>query len=226
MIRKLSPRLMRCCDYISPGARVADVGCDHGYLGIHLLSTGKASYIYAGDIHPEPLQCAVDHVRACGLENCFSFYLSDGLQAFPHDFDTLVCAGMGADTIVSVLENAPWLCTGEYRLILQCQSKTHYLRKYLSEHGWNIVNESAVHDGRFLYTVMYVIYESAPPLTPGDQYFSPALYREHTSEAFSYYQQVLYRLRRAIAGQKDIADPLMVDALTELEQNPPKEDTL
>lgn len=225
MIRKLSPRLMRCCDYISPGARVADVGCDHGYLGIHLLSTGKASYIYAGDIHPEPLQSAVTNVREAGFGGRVSFFLSDGLQAFPHDFDTLVCAGMGADTIVSVLEHAPWLCNDKYRLILQCQSKTHYLRKYLSEHGWSIESESAVRDGRFLYTVMSVIYESAPPLTPGGQYFSPALCREQTSEAYSYYQQVLFRLRRAIAGQKDHADPLMVKALTELEQNSPKEDT-
>ena len=30
----ISARLLACCDYIAPGDRVADNGCDHGYLGI------------------------------------------------------------------------------------------------------------------------------------------------------------------------------------------------
>lgn len=35
----LSNRLLACCGYVNPGDRVADVGCDHGYLGIYLLKT-------------------------------------------------------------------------------------------------------------------------------------------------------------------------------------------
>ena len=33
----LSNRLKACCSLIHPEDRVADVGCDHGYLGIYLL---------------------------------------------------------------------------------------------------------------------------------------------------------------------------------------------
>ena len=36
----LSPRLHACCSFITPGDRVADVGTDHGYLGIWLLQKG------------------------------------------------------------------------------------------------------------------------------------------------------------------------------------------
>ena len=54
----ISNRLLACCDYIAPGDRVADVGCDHGYLGIHLLLTGLASRVIAADIRPGPLECA------------------------------------------------------------------------------------------------------------------------------------------------------------------------
>lgn len=39
----ISHRLLSLCDYITPGARVADVGCDHGYLAIHLVQTRLAS---------------------------------------------------------------------------------------------------------------------------------------------------------------------------------------
>ena len=33
----LSDRLLACCNFVKRGDRVADIGCDHGYLGIHLL---------------------------------------------------------------------------------------------------------------------------------------------------------------------------------------------
>ena len=38
----LSHRLQCCADHIAPGIRVADIGCDHGYLGIYLFRHGFA----------------------------------------------------------------------------------------------------------------------------------------------------------------------------------------
>ena len=128
----ISNRLLACCDYIAPGDRVADVGCDHGYLGIHLLLTGLACRVIASDIRPGPLECAVKNGQKYGVSDRMVFCLSDGVQSVPRDFDTLVCAGMGADVMVSILEKAPWLRSSRYRLVLQCQSKTPTLRKYLS----------------------------------------------------------------------------------------------
>ena len=52
----LSNRLLTCCSYVNLGDRVADIGCDHGYLGIHLLLTGIARSVIASDIHSEPLE--------------------------------------------------------------------------------------------------------------------------------------------------------------------------
>ena len=54
----LSPRLLTCCNFICPGDRVADVGTDHGYLGIWLLQQGLASSVIASDIAPGPLSAA------------------------------------------------------------------------------------------------------------------------------------------------------------------------
>ena len=214
----LSPRLLACCDFITPGHRVADVGCDHGYLGIYLLKQNIASAIYAGDVNEGPLHSAIQNAKKYEVSDKISFYLSDGLKSFPRDFDTMVCAGMGADTMVSVLKDAPWLKDNKYTLILQCQSKTHYLRKYLSDQGFRIEKERIVRDGRFLYTVMKVIYLPGTSLTPGQLYYSPALM--DSPEVPEYYQQTLFRLRRAIKGQKEQADPVMVAALQELENDP------
>lgn len=214
----LSKRLARCADYIGVTNRVADIGCDHGYLGISLLKNGQAQSVIAADIRPLPLQAAKENAERFGFQKKMEFYLSDGAQMIPRDFDVMVCAGMGADTIISILENAPWLKSTSYRLILQCQSKTAMLRKYLNEAGFSIQRESALKDGRFLYTVMEVVYQQDAPFTPGQYHFSPALTREHTEETIAYYHQVIARLERAVAGQKETADPSLVEALRELKE--------
>ena len=215
----LSKRLSRCADYIGKANRVADIGCDHGYLGISLLKNGQAHSVIAADIRPMPLQAAKENAKRFGFETQMEFFLSDGAASIPRDFDVIVCAGMGADTIVSILENAPWLKNDSYRLILQCQSKTPVLRKYLNENGFSICRESALKDGRFLYTVMEIIYQKENPFTPGQCHFSPALANERTEESMAYYRQVIARLERAVAGQKETADPFLKEALQELKEN-------
>lgn len=220
MINKLSSRLLACSRFVVPGDRVADIGCDHGYLGIYLLQQGLASFVYAADINEGPLQSALHNAKKYGISDRISFHLSDGVQNVPHGFDTMVCAGMGADTMISILEAAPWLKNNAYRLILQCQSKTHTLRKYLYEQGWYIREETVLRDGRFLYTVMEVLYEPGHSLSAGNMYFSPALLVHPSADLPAYYEQVLFRLRRAVAGQKEQADPVMVQALQELENDP------
>lgn len=212
----ISPRLLACCDYINPGDRVADIGCDHGYLGIYLLTNGIASKVYAADIKPQPLASAIRNAEKFQVQSCISFYLSDGAKSIPHDFDTLVCAGMGGDTIVSILDGAPWLSTGPYRLVLQCQSKTHLLRKYLSENGWAILREKVLRDGRFLYSVMEVSQKPGQQLTPGQWYFSPALLSSPSKESSEYFLQIVGGLKRAIDGRKENADPVHIAALNEL----------
>ena len=54
----ISARLLACCDYIAPGDRVADIGCDHGLLIAALLEDGRCDYGIAADINPQPLKKA------------------------------------------------------------------------------------------------------------------------------------------------------------------------
>lgn len=222
----ISPRLLACCGFISPGARVADIGCDHGYLGIHLLLNNIASSVIAADVNQQPLDSAYRNAHKYGVQDKMSFYLSNGAVSIPRDFDTMVCAGMGADTMISILTAAPWLKNDQYKLILQCQSKTPMLRKFLSQAGWHIARETVLRDGRFLYTVMEVLWQpETPKLTPGQQHFSPALQKDSSEQVPEYYAQVVFRLTRAVTCQGDQADPEMVAALQELQTLSFKEET-
>ena len=210
----ISERLLACAEYIRPGEVVADVGCDHGYLGIHLLTGSITKRVIASDINEGPLQSAQRNARKFGVANKMSFHLCPGVRDVPRDFDVLVCAGMGADTMVSILEDAPWLKSDRYRLILQCQSKTPLLRRYLSENGWHIEIESVLKDGRFLYSIMEVIWAPEKPrLTVGGWYISPALSRNLTPEAKEYCKRILDGLRLSLSHRDN---PEKMQAFEEL----------
>ena len=218
----LSKRLQVCCSLVEPGSRVADIGCDHGYLSIHLLQSGIASSVIASDINEQPLCSARRNANKFGVADNIAFYISDGVQSIPRDFDTLICAGMGADTMISILEAASWLRDSRYRLILQCQSKSPALRAYLSDHGFHIRQEIPLRDGRFLYTVMEICYEHCRSLQPGETYFSPPLLQSSDPLALEYYQDVRFRLQRAVENQRQ-KDPIMQLAFEQLKAMNPSE---
>ena len=216
----LSRRLETACRFIKPGDRVADIGCDHGYLGIYLLKNEIAGFVYACDINEGPLSAAVCNAEKFGVKDKMRFYLSDGVKNAPRDFDVMVCAGMGGDTMISILESAPWLKEGKYRLVLQCQSKRPELRKYLGENGWWIREETVLKDGKFLYTVMEVVYMPGMELTAGGCHFPPALLRNPGKDVAAFYRWVVGGLRMIVENQGETAHPFKVQALEELTNLP------
>ena len=199
----LSSRLLTCCTFVKPGDRVADVGCDHGYLGIHLLQSGIASSVIASDVNESPLQSARDNAAKFGFADKMEFYLSDGVQSIPRDFDCMVCAGMGADTMMSIIHHsAGWLKDPRYRLILQCQSKRPELRQWLYDEGFRISRETLAKDGKFVYSIMEVVYDPGHGITPAETYITPQLLEDNHPLLPEYYQRVLYGVRLTVEGMK------------------------
>ena len=210
----LSTRLLACAEFVKPGERIADIGCDHGYLTLYLLHNNIVRSAIAADINEMPLQSARLNAEKYGYSSKISFHLSDGAQNIPSDFDTMICAGMGADTIISILTNAPWLKDPKYRLILQCQSKTPMLRKYLSDNGWRIDEEHVLRDGRFLYTVMNISFDpNKPGLTDAECYITPALLRITSPQVQEYCSWVIEGLKIQTAHRED---PQLTAILNEL----------
>ena len=213
----ISDRLLACCKFVAKGDRVADIGCDHGYLGIHLLTNCIASHMIESDVAPGPLESARKNAVKYGVASAMTFCLSDGVKDIPRDFDTLVCAGMGGDTMVHILTDAPWLKNKQYRMVLQCQSKTPMLRSYLNENGWRIAEESVLKEGKFLYTVMDVRYEpESAPLTEGQCYFPPALLQDPSDKVPAYFAWVKKGLEITLGHQEDAEKQAALDHLNDL----------
>ena len=196
----LSSRLLACAGFVRPGDRVADVGCDHGYLSIHLLSSGIAASVIASDVAEGPLQSALRNAEKYGVKEKISFYLSDGVKSIPRDFDTLICAGMGADTMMSILDAAPWLKDDRYRMILQCQSKRPELRKYLYAQGYAILRETLAQDGKFIYPIMEVTYRPSAPMKAADYFVTPALRESGSPLLGAFLDRVIYGVNKTVEG--------------------------
>ena len=196
----LSTRLLACAGFVNNGDRVADIGCDHGYLSIHLLTQGIARSCIASDVAKGPLQSAKDNARKFGVQENITFHLSDGVQSIPRDFDTLVCAGMGGDTMIHILESAPWLKSEQYRLILQCQSKRPELRRWLYDHGFAIRRETLAKDGKFCYPITEVVYAPGESLSGAEFYITPALRASGSPLLPEFYDRVVGGIRTSVEG--------------------------
>lgn len=153
---ELTPRLQKVADWVPQGARLADVGTDHAYLPAWLLLNGRIASAIASDLRAGPLRKAADTCARYGIGN-IELRLCGGLEALqPGEMDTIVIAGMGGETIASILAAAPWTADGRHTLLLQPMTKVETLRSFLAEHGYAIRREALVREKDTLYTLMLV----------------------------------------------------------------------
>lgn len=149
---KLSPRLRMAADMVRKGARLADIGTDHAYLPSALILDGTVPCAVAVDLRKGPLENAEATVRANSIEDKVELRLSDGLNSvLPDEADDIVIAGMGGILIKEILEAAPWVKNKDKLLILQPQSHSEDLRKYLFDNGFVILRENACFDDSKVY---------------------------------------------------------------------------
>ncbi len=200
----ISKRLLCCASLVKQGASVADIGADHGYLGIYLLLNGIAAHVYASDLREKPIAKARENAGKYGVADSMDFFCAPGLDAIPQEaIDTVVCAGMGSDSIMEILEAAPWLKNPRYSLILEPQSSGQDLRNYLAEQGFRTLREELVQDGGFLYSVILAAYDgTARTLTPGRQYLSEALLESHSPLLEAYRSRLLLSLENTVRSME------------------------
>lgn len=153
---ELTPRLQAIARSVPMDAQLVDVGTDHGYLPVWLLLNGQISRAIAADLRAGPLDRARDTARQFGMTDRISFRLCDGLaDVKPEEVDTVVIAGMGGETIASILQAAPWT-RHDKLLFLQPMTGEPKLRKWLCTHGYTILDEEIAREGKKLYSIWTV----------------------------------------------------------------------
>ena len=157
-IPNLSRRLRAAADFVRPDSFVADVGTDHAYLPIALLSEGRIRGGVASDLRQGPLLRATEHIRRAGLEDRLTPILCDGLSALePYAPEDIFILGMGGELIAGILGRAPWVKRGGVRLILQPMTHPELLRRFLLAEGFAIVGETLVKEDK-IYQILCAEY--------------------------------------------------------------------
>ena len=197
----LSPRLRAVADLVPQGAKLADVGTDHGQLPVWLVRKGLIPQAVASDLRPGPLSRGQALAERWEVSDRVSFRLCDGLADIrPEEAEVVTIAGMGGETISDILDAAPWTREEGRRYILQPMSGTEGLRRYLSENGFAIDEEFLVLEGETLYVILLAEPGSMEPLHEGEIWVGrqtpgmESLFRER------YLEQELKKLRWAAEG--------------------------
>ncbi len=155
----LDPRLLTAADCVRPGTVAADIGCDHGKLAIHLARRGLNPRIIAADLRPEPLARAAQNLKRAGCEDQVELRLGNGLTVLaPGEARDIVLAGMGAQTILELLEAAPWVKDPQVNLVLVPATKHTLLRLWLARQGFVLDRDIPVRAAGRLYAVMQARY--------------------------------------------------------------------
>ena len=144
-------RLNAVADMVPTNSFILDVGCDHAYLPIILIKSGKCKKAYASDISVNAISNAKENILHYNLTDKIDLFCTDGINHIPKDYDTLIICGMGTKTIKSILDgqNLP-------SIIILCSNNDHYeLRKYMQKIGFKIDSEIVVFDKGKYYPIKY-----------------------------------------------------------------------
>ena len=153
----IGDRLEAIGKLVPQGCVLADIGTDHAYLPVWLLEQGKIASAIAGDIAEGPCLAAKNTVSMHGMKGKVEVRLGSGLKVLQAgEADCIAIAGMGASTMMEILEADMPLAVEAKRLVLQPMAGAASLRKWLIQNGWCIVAEDLVADGRHLYEIMAV----------------------------------------------------------------------
>lgn len=147
----LSDRMLAVVGLVKPCARMADIGCDHGYVAIELVRRRICGRVIAMDINQGPLRRAGDNIRQYGMQEAIETRLSDGMEALGRgEAEGIICAGMGGRLVISILERGHGIIGEMRQVILQPQSELAQVRGYLRSRGFIIEREDMVcEDGKY-----------------------------------------------------------------------------
>lgn len=199
---ELSKRLRAVAEQVRPGCRVCDIGTDHAYLPVYLLTQQRVSAAIASDVRPGPAAAARRTVEAAGLSDRVAVRLGDGLAfVSPDEVDDIVIAGMGGETIAAILKAAPWVCDSRYRLILQPMSHPEAVHAFLLQNGFAIEREFLVSDGHD-YIVLTASFAAKPPVSDPFLIWRGGF---AVPDGRPYWQKTAAHLRRRLAHSPDAA---------------------
>lgn len=156
---KLSKRLFAAASFVRNGSVVADVGTDHAYIPIYLVTNRISPLAIATDINEGPIFRARQNILLYGVENKVVCYCASGLEGIEeHSPDDVLICGMGGELVARILEESQYVKNTSINLILQPMTSIFELRSYLRD-GFLITDESIVFEDGKYYQIICARYD-------------------------------------------------------------------
>lgn len=166
-IPKLTPRLAAAASFCRQGAFVADIGTDHAYLPIALCLSGRARGAIASDINAGPVERAEENIKNYGLDGKIEVRRADGLDGIEQFApDDIMILGMGGELIARIISDAPWTKNKSINLCLQPMTHPEYLREFLLENGYEIIDEAIAEEEKIYQIILARFSGEKQSLTP------------------------------------------------------------
>lgn len=150
---ELDERLSAIARMVPVCENVADIGTDHGFLGVHLLEIGRCERVQFADISEVSLKKAKRLALREGYQDRAAFSLGDGAQALVERADCAVIAGMGGVTIAGIVRRGMDRLR-DAALIMQPNVGAEVLRRELMAIQMRIVDEDIVRAGNRWYVII------------------------------------------------------------------------
>lgn len=204
-MKPLSQRLLTIATLVPHGARVCDIGCDHGYLAIYLRLQNIASSVIAADLNELPLKRAEANIKKLNADN-IDLRLCDGLSGIEkHEVDTVIIAGMGGNVISGIIERSDFSKNEDLTFILQPTTSAEALREFLCENGFEIITETPVFENNKLYSVMVVRFKNQTKAYPVGFYYVGKISPD-TENGIKYIKKQQKRLLDAANALENISE--------------------
>ncbi len=149
-----SKRIQTLSSFIKPYKKIADVGCDHGYLIIDAFLRHKIEFAQAIDNKQGPLENARQNIAKYDFYDKVQFSLSDGIEDLDIGVEVVIIAGLGGNAIVDILTKDIDKLRNVKRLILQPNRNQYDVRKWAQEYNWAIVNEEIIEENEVFYEII------------------------------------------------------------------------
>jgi tRNA (adenine22-N1)-methyltransferase len=216
---RLTPRLQAIANQIPAGSIVADIGSDHAYIPVYLLSNHLTTRVIASDSRPGPLQAACENLKLFNVDKMAELRLGDGLEVLNEadQVDVIVIAGMGGETTISILDKGRGRLKLETRLVLQPMTSIGLVRTWLVENGFIILEEDIAQEGENYYEIIVAQFLNARAEPQRQVAFGPRLIANKHPLLKPMLEQQLGRIRRAISSATQADSKAASDRVLELQ---------
>ena len=206
----LSKRLQKVLDYIETDDKLADIGCDHGYLSLYAIKKG-IKFVQLVDNKIGPLNVAKKNLSNEKLDAEIKYSLSSGLSDIDEKVDTVAICGMGGDLISKILFEDIDVAKRMKCLILEANSKVDILREFLSSNYFEIIDEDIVLEKDKYYEILKIKFNNeVDPLSLTEIEFGPILLKKKSLIFKEYLNNKIEKLNLIIKKNNESKDNLIL----------------